>query len=247
MHPYAHKIYLMQVEPQQKDFNKVKSEPSVRIKSEQPQQSVVVKREQSQQSVVMQSASKPVFTVDIPTMHCHMHCTSSQDADRSAPLEKGPDGLLVARFGETVHTTELCNLMLFAAPPAKKRPAAACAIERPAPEVAESAAASEDAVAEGASASAAPPLAAAPPAPPAEDAPPAKDDYAIMWYKRDKTIAIRAKFGAKQQVLSFGGKACTKDHEEMRGFAKVVVADLHAGMSIADAKNKGKGFAFPAD
>ena len=81
--------------------------PSVKIKSELPQQPV--------------GESKPVFTVDISTMHCHLHGTSSQDADRSVPLEPGPLGLLIAKFGEMVHQTELSNLMLEVPPPKKEK------------------------------------------------------------------------------------------------------------------------------
>jgi len=68
-----------------------------------------------------------------------------------------------------------------------------------------------------------------------------------MWYKRDGTCAIRAKFGTKGQLLSFGGKKCTKTEKEMRDFAAILVADLHAGVSVADCRKKGKNFAAPED
>ncbi len=87
---------------------KVKSE-QVKIKSGVPYQPV--------------DESKPVFTVDISTMHCQLHSTSFHDADRSEPLEPGPDGLLIARFGEMVYTTEPSNLMLSVAPPKKYKKA----------------------------------------------------------------------------------------------------------------------------
>ena len=64
---------------------------------------------------------KPIFTVDIPTMMCTMISVSATVPDQSAPLVAGPANLLVAKFGETVHTTELCNLMLIAALPKKCR------------------------------------------------------------------------------------------------------------------------------
>ena len=260
----------MKVEPQQKE-----AEGGVKVKSEQVKPSVKVKSEQVKPSVV-KSESKPVFTVDIQTMHCTMHGTNSQEADQSVPLEKGPENLLVARFGGIVHTTELCNLMLFAAPP-KKKPAAAPVMKKPAAELmAEiAAAAADDAAAPPAAPeAAAPPTApeaAAPPAAPeaaapavapaepnaaedaeaeaaaAPDADPPRDDYGVMWYKRDRSCGIRAKFGAQQQLFSFGGKSCTKTKEEMRAFGWVLVADLHAGASIADSKKKGMDFAFPSD
>ena len=72
--------------------------------------------------------SRPIFTIDIPTMQCHLHGTSPHDVDRSVKLEPGPQGLLIARFGDMVHTTELSNLMLSVPPAAKtkvaKKPAA---------------------------------------------------------------------------------------------------------------------------
>ena len=177
--------------------------------------------------------SKPVFTVDISTMHCQLHSTSSHDADRSEPLEPGPDGLLIARFGEIVYTTELSNLML-SVPPTKKRKTAPVS-KKPAADTTAHLAAAE--------APAAPLAAAAPAAPLAE----AKDDYAILWYKNSKCCGIRAKFGIKTQVLSFGGKKSLKTEQEMRDFAQtVLVPDLHAGATIAETKQKGMDFAFPS-
>lgn len=177
------------------------------------------------------SNAKPIFTTDIEKMQCTMHSTSGQ-AEQSVPLVAGPDGCLVGKFEGIVHTTELPNLMLLKAPKpkpkqVKKRPGAA------APGVA-------------AEAPAAPPVAAAPaPVPPGAPAAaaPDKNDYGIMWYAKSKCIGIRAKFGAKNQVLSFGGTHCTKTEAEMRAIAKTIVADLHDGMAIIDARQKGKRLA----
>ena len=178
--------------------------------------------------------SKPVFTVDISTMHCQLHSTSSHDADRSEPLEPGPEGLLIARFGEIVYTTELSNLML-SVPPTKKRKTAPVS-KKPAADI------KAESDAEEAQAAAAPP-AAHPAAPLAA----AKDDYAILWYKNSKCCGIKAKFGMKTQVLSFGGKKSLKTEQEMRDFAQtVLVPDLHAGATIAETKQKGMDFAFPS-
>ena len=178
--------------------------------------------------------SKPVFTVDISTMHCQLHSTSSHDADRSEPLEPGPEGLLIARFGEIVYTTELSNLML-AVPPTKKRKTAPVS-KKPAADI------KAESDAEEAQAAAAPP-AAHPAAPLAA----AKDDYTISWQKRTKCCGIRFKFGMKTQVLSFGGKKSLKTEQEMRDFAQtVLVPDLHAGATIAETKQKGMDFAFPS-
>ena len=49
----------MKVEPREEKVKNEQVMPSVKIKSELPQQPV--------------GESKPVFTVDIPTMHCQLH------------------------------------------------------------------------------------------------------------------------------------------------------------------------------
>ena len=90
---------------------KVKEEPQQHVKQELAMPSVVVKAEPPDDA-------KAVFVVDIPTMQCTMHRGGEH---LTAPLEKGPMQLLVAKFGDIVHTTELCNLMLFAAPAPKLR------------------------------------------------------------------------------------------------------------------------------
>ena len=165
--------------------------------------------------------SKPIFTVDIASMQVFMHSPSS-DAVEGAPLEAGPNGLLVARFADRVHTTELCNLMLAAAPKrVMKRPAAAMIAKRRAAKVAVEA-----------------PVADVPAVVPAAAAGP-KNDYGFNYYKNHNSIGIKAKFGACNQVFSFGGTKCTKTEEQLRAIAAQIVADLHEGVSEADAKKKG--------
>ena len=202
--------------------------------------------------------AKPIFTVDINKRQCTMHSTS-ENAEETAPLEAGPNGLLVAKFGESVHESELSNLMLLAPAARKKRKV----LKRPAAAPPEAEAPSEAVLKRPAAAppkavlkrpAAAPSDAEAPSeaetpseaeAPSEADVPPveAKDDYGIMWYGKAKAIAIRAKFGAKATVFQFGGVACTKTEVEMRDIGKVIVADLHAGMSPAKAKKKGQRLA----
>lgn len=232
MHPSAAcNIYPMKVEPHSMKVESDQVMPSAQIKSELPQPPV--------------SDSKPVFTVDISTMHCQLHGASSHDADRSVPLEPGPHGLLIAKFGEMVHTTELSNLMLAVPPPPKKRPAAAPVAKKPAADM------------EAADLAAAPPAAhpaaaEAPAAPLGAEAPAAheavaKDDYSVMWYKHSKSIGIREKFVIKSQVVSFGGKKSLKTEQQMRDYAKLLVADLNAGVSVAETRKKGRAFAFPGE
>ena len=179
---------------------------------------------------------KPIFTVDITTMMCTMINVSADVPDQSAPLVAGPENLLVAKFGETVHTTELCNLMLIAALPkkVKKKPAAAEVLKRPARAAAPAAFDAAPVAGAGADVAAAAPMAAAP-----------KNDYGIEYYNTDNrnSIGIRAKFGARKQVLSFGSTRCTKTEKEMREIAAVVVADLHTGTSLKTANKKGNRLA----
>ena len=200
--------------------------------------------------------AKPIFTVDINKRQCTMYSTS-ENAEETAPLEAGPNGLLVAKFGESVHESELSNLMLLA-PAARKEKKV---LKRPAAAPPEAEAPSEAVLKRPAAAppkavlkrpAAAPSEAETPSeaeAPSEADVPPveAKDDYGIMWYGKANAIGIRAKFGAKATVFQFGGVACTKTEVEMRDIGKVIVADLHAGMSPAKAKKKGQRLAGLAD
>ena len=61
------------------------------------------------------------------------------------------------------------------------------------------------------------------------------------------SCAIRAKFGIKATVLSFGGMRTLKTKKQMKDYGWILVADLHAGESIADNKRKGQAFALPRD
>ena len=69
-----------------------------------------------------------------------------------------------------------------------------------------------------------------------------KNDYGILYYKNN-SIGIRERFGAQSQIFSFGGLWCTKSEKELRDIAKVIVADLHQGMSAVNAKSKGQRLA----
>jgi len=202
--------------------------PKVKVEKKE----VVVKKESTEKKKV----AKPIFTVDIPTMICTMHCPGSEKSE--AKLEAGPDGFLVAKFSNgLVHETELCNLMLLAALPKKikKKPAAAEAPPPPSPSPEEPAEVD----------------AHAPPPEegggmggheqPADDSSKPDKDYGLMYYwkKGENTLAIRAKFGSKGTVLSFGGSWQTKSKEEMMAIGKILVKDLKEGKSAAECKVKG--------
>lgn len=170
---------------------------------------------------------KALHVVDIPSMTCSRHSTSEK-AEATVALEAGPDGLLIAKFEDCVHTTELSNLMMCCLPLVQKKPAGVVnkkpAAADAAPPAVEPAAVEE-------------PAAAAAPV----------SDYSIMHYgtKGQNVIGIRAKFALKAgkkygpQVVSFGGKKCTLSKASMVAIGKEIVADLHAGMSRLDAKKKG--------
>ena len=97
---------------------------------------------------------------------------------------------------------------VLAAAPVKKRPAAARVKKRPAAAPA-TAPAAAPAVAPAVAPVPAPVAAAAAAAADAD----ATDDYGIMYYQNN-SIGVRAKFGQKNQLFSFGGKHCGKTEEQ---------------------------------
>ena len=174
-------------------------------------------------------AGKPIFTYDFYTMQCTRHGTSD-DAKQIVSLEAGPNGLLVANFGQAVHSTELSNLMLLVAP--KKKNDKAIVLKKPA--AASVADPAEHAVLK--KPAAAPKAAAAPEAP-------ENRSYQVLWYKNGNNVGIRERFGGKKQIFSFGGKLCTKSKAELLGIANDVIGDLHEGMNPLAAKEKARGLA----
>ena len=208
------------------------------IKSE-PMQQVSLKGEPQVKSEPKQeSKDEPgVFTYDLESMQCTMHSTGQEQV---APLQSGPNGLAVARFQVSsevlVHHTEFSNLMLLA--PAEKKAKAKTAAKATAkPKVK----AKKTKPKVKAKVKAKPNTDDVPNAPAAEHDAIVRNDYSIMLYNKGgkNTIGIRAKFGEKKQVLSFGSTKCTKSEAEMRAIAKVVVDDLNKGESLQTCKDKG--------
>ena len=207
------------------------------IKSE-PMQQVSLKGEPQVKSDKQESKDEPgVFTYDLESMQCTMHSTGQEQV---APLQSGPNGLAVARFQVSsevlVHHTEFSNLMLLA--PAEKKAKAKTAAKATAkPKVK----AKKTKPNVKAKVKAKPNTDDVPNAPAAEHDAIVRNDYSIMLYNKGgkNTIGIRAKFGQKKQVLSFGSTKCTKSEAEMRAIAKVVVDDLNKGESLQTCKDKG--------
>lgn len=207
------------------------------IKSE-PMQQVSLKGEPQVKSDKQESKDEPgVFTYDLESMQCTMHSTGQEQV---APLQSGPNGLAVARFQVSsevlVHHTEFSNLMLLA--PAEKKAKAKTAAKATAkPKVK----AKKTNPKVKAKVKAKPNTDDVPNAPAAEHDAIVRNDYSIMLYNKGgkNTIGIRAKFGQKKQVLSFGSTKCTKSEAEMRAIAKVVVDDLNKGESLQTCKDKG--------
>lgn len=207
------------------------------IKSE-PMQQVSLKGEPQVKSDKQESKDEPgVFTYDLESMQCTMHSTGQEQV---APLQSGPNGLAVARFQVSsevlVHHTEFSNLMLLA--PAEKKAKAKTAAKATAkPKVK----AKKTKPKVKAKVKAKPNTDDVPNAPAAEHDAIVRNDYSIMLYNKGgkNTIGIRAKFGQKKQVLSFGSTKCTKSEAEMRAIAKVVVDDLNKGESLQTCKDKG--------
>ncbi len=173
-------------------------------------------------STELPASKKGVFTTNLKDFTCTKHGSGKLE---TVPLEAGCNNLLVAKFSTCCHETELSNLLLAskkAEKPAakpnqiKKRPAVAEPAPAPPP-------AAED-VAE-----------AAPPA--------AARDYAILYYKSNNSIGIRAKFGEKNQLFSFGGKRAEKSQAQLREIAKEVVDLLKTGASSEAARTRARQLA----
>ena len=167
----------------------------VAIKTEKPVKAEI-KSEQSEAA----PSEACVYTTDLVKLECTKHHELGND---TASLEAGPEGFLIARFGELVHTTELANLLLAPAANAKAKVAAAKAkaaskAVKPRPAACTSAvamkrpAASTSVVADGAAASSSAEAAGA-------------NNYAILWYKNGHRFGIREKFGGLHQIFGVGG------------------------------------------
>jgi hypothetical protein len=169
-------------------------------------------------STELPASKKGVFTTNLKDFTCTKHGSGKLE---TVALEAGCNNLLVAKFSTCCHETELSNLLL-----ASKK------AEKPAPELKKKPAGAEPA-----------------PAPPpaaegvAEAAPPAAARYAILYYKNDNTIGIRAKFGAKNQLFSFGGKRSGKSQEQLREIAKEVLDLLETGASSEAARTRARQLA----
>ena len=64
--------------------------------------------------------------------------------------------------------------------------------------------------------------------------------YGLMYYQKDKIIAVREKMGSKRQIISVGGKACSKTKAQLWQIGKDMIKDLNAGVSVVNAKSRGR-------
>ena len=171
---------------------------------------------------------KALFTYDFTAkMTCTRHLAGSTS---TVDLRAGPAFLLVAEFADPdeLHTTEFSNLMLAARPEAKpakvkevlKKPASSGKKKK----------------------KPSGPAAPAPEEPPAPALEFADKDYGIMYYKKDKTCAIRAKFGSKGQLFGFGAGSGASE-AKLREIAKELVKDLKSGITKDVCKEKGNRLA----
>jgi len=188
-----------------------------------------------------------IFVARIQDLKCK--CIFADGRQEEAPLRAGDFGFLVATFSFGEHTTDLANLLLL--PPVKKKPAkAVCKKPASAPvndgetevdsdssEAEESANEEEEEPSEE----------DRPPAPapkPASAPEKAVTKYRIEWYKNGHNIGLRENFGGKRQIVSFGGKACTKSEQDLKAIAKDIVKMLNEGSSPAVCKAEGNRRAF---
>lgn len=163
------------------------------------------------------------------------------EVEEEAPLERGDEGFLVAKFPSGLEHgfPNLPNLVLGLL--GKKPTKGAARVKKLKKKVKKKPAAAQK---KPAAVPAAPPVMGAHAAPPVVGA--EEKDYSIMYYKNNSTIGIRAKFGACNQVLGFGGVRCKLTKEAMKNIGEEVVQMLHNGFSYEDAKAEGQKRACPA-
>ena len=179
----------------------------------------------------------PVVTHDLAKMTMTLHFTDG--TTKEAPLQKGPDGFVVAHFPDkaTPFVTEMPNLILDAKPTKLAKKPAASIMKKPAAASASSKIASpEESDEEGGESEDSENFEKDPVA---DEEPEAiKKVYKVMYYKRDHTIAIRQWFLAKQQIASAGGKNCKATKETLEKWAGEAIAHLESGKwTEAYAKN----------
>ena len=173
---------------------------------------------------VVKSEPGIVYTSDLTSLTAESF--QGGRVQETVPLCRGPNGFLVAKFSTGDWSSDLPNLVLGTAPAAakpkaKKGKAAAAASAKPT---------AEDASQVAAAASA---------EPPPEDA--SQKSYGLMFYKNSHSIGVRAKFGKKNQVFSFGGtSAKAKSKEQMLAIGDKVLDMLKNGLSYEEAKIEGQ-------
>ena len=135
-----------------------------------------------------------IYTVDLKADPPACQEFSEGKVQCTAPLEPGPDGLLIAKFPGHLWKSVLPNLALESVKAKKEREDDVEPMKRAPPRR------------KAMKAMKAPPMKAMKAAPPKGN--PGK--YNQMFYKNTHTIGIREKTGGKKQVCSFGGAKAKK-------------------------------------
>ena len=189
-----------------------------------------------------------VYTTDLMAKPPSMSSFSEGKEDSRAPLVKGPDGFLVAQFGDLVRTTEFPNVVLETLTKraglgegekvAKKK-------EKP-DKVAKKKKAPTKKKKKGAKKKEAKktPTKAAKDEVKEDESPEKEEDkeksalFGPMYYKNSHFIGIRAKTGKKNQVMSFGGKSflASKTKGQMVEMGRKICLFLEEGRSFEEAK-----------
>ena len=190
-----------------------------------------------------------VYTTDLMAKPPSMSSFSEGKEGSRAPLVKGPEGFLVAHFGDLVKTTEFPNVVLETltkraglgegekVAKKKKEKLGKVAKEKKAPTK------KTKKVAKKKEAKKTPTKAAKEEV--KEDESPEKEEdkeksalFGPMYYKNSHFIGIRAKTGKKNQVMSFGGKSflASKTKGQMVEMGRKICLFLEEGRSFEEAK-----------
>ena len=184
-----------------------------------------------------------VYTTDLMAKPPSMSSFSEGKEGSRAPLVKGPEGFLVAHFGDLVKTTEFPNVVLETLKLPKK---VAKNKKEKLGKVAKSKKASTKKtkkVAKKKAAKKTPTKAAKEEV--KEDESPEKEEedkeksslFGPMYYKNTHSIGIRAKTGKKNQVMAFGGKcAVSKTKGQLKEMGRKICLFLDEGRSFEEAK-----------
>ena len=204
--------------------------PSVGVKLE-PGERVAAKSEPACVTQVPSKKDTGIYTTDLTAEPPTCQKFVNGRVDETSPILKGPNGFLMAQFACGERELDLPNLMLDTILKNQAKPSA------PLPKKAMKAMKAK---------AAKPKKAMKAMKAVAEEAPEEKS-YEVLYYKNSNCVGLRRKYGAKNQVFSFGGVNATKTKAQMREIGADIAKRIATGeLTYAQAINVGNEKAFAA-